>query len=185
MIEFKNVNFAYSDKAVIKDFNLKIATGERVCIFGESGKGKTTLLRLISGLEKPTSGQITGINGKKISVVFQEDRLLKWRSVLDNAALAGNREKAEEILAALGLGDCLDMYPDELSGGMRRRVAIARALCADFDILLLDEPFNGLDEELIKITAALIDKHLFGRTLVLVTHNEENLQLLQAKKIVI
>lgn len=182
MIEFKNVGFAYSDKTVITDFNLKIAPGDRVCLFGESGKGKTTLLRLIAGLEIPTSGEITGIRDKKISVVFQEDRLLPWLSVLDNAALAGSRERAVEILTALGLGDCLDMRPEQLSGGMRRRVAVARALCADYDLLLLDEPFNGLDEELIKTTAALIVEYLENRTLVLVTHIEGHLELLGAVK---
>lgn len=185
MIQLKNVTFAYEDKEIITDYNLEIASGQRVCLFGESGKGKTTLLRLLAGLEKPLSGSISGVQDKRFSVVFQEDRLLPHLSVLDNVALVGSRERAKELLGALALGDCLDMKPQELSGGMSRRVAIARALCAQYDVLLLDEPFNGLDEELVKSVAGLINSELAGRTLVLVTHNEEHIHLLSATKILI
>ncbi len=181
MIEFKNVTFAYGEKQVLTNFSLKIESGERVCLFGESGKGKTTLLRLICGLERPQAGEITGIDKNRFSVVFQEDRLLNNLTVLENVCLVGKSDKAKELLCGLGLEDCFNKKPEELSGGMRRRVAIARALCSEFDVLLLDEAFNGLDEDRIKDTAKLILEETKGKTVIMITHSLEQAQLLKAK----
>jgi ABC-type multidrug transport system ATPase subunit len=94
-------------------------------------------------------------------------------------------DKAKELLCALGLGESFDMKPRELSGGMSRRVAIARALCADYDALLLDEPFNGLDEEHVKGACDLILKELGNRPLVLVSHNKEHIEYLKGEIILI
>ena len=143
MVEFKNVNFSYPQKQVLNDFSLKIEEGSRVCLFGESGKGKTTVLRLICGLEKPQKGEISGTDNKKCSVVFQEDRLLKNLNVLENVALVGEIENGKKLLSKLGLQDYLYKKVSDLSGGMRRRVAIARALNSDYDILSSSKPLKG------------------------------------------
>ena len=180
MIKFENVTFAYGEKQILKDFSLEIKEGEHICFFGESGKGKTTLLRLICGLEKPQTGEIAGIGKKRFSVVFQEDRLLKNLTVSENVALVGSRQKGDEALKKLGLKDYLNKKTSELSGGMRRRVAIARALCSDYDVLLLDEAFNGLDEDRIKDTAALILEEAKGKTVIMITHSLEHAKLLNA-----
>ncbi len=181
MIKLENVTFAYGKKQVLKDFSLQIEKGERVCLFGESGKGKTTVLRLICGLEKPNSGKITGADEKRFSAVFQEDRLLSHLSVLENVSLVGSEKKGKELLCALGLEDYLDKKIGDLSGGMRRRVAIARALNSDYDVLLLDEAFNGLDEDRGEKTAELILKETKNKTVIMITHNSEQAKWLKAK----
>ena len=180
MIELKNISFSYPDKEIFNDFSFTLADGERIALMGPSGCGKTTLLRLIMGLEKPQKGVATGLP-KPIAAVFQEDRLLEHLSVLENAALASeDRQKAAKILTALGLGEELKSKPSSLSGGMRRRVAIARALCTDSSLLILDEAFNGLDEETKKHTAQVILEEWSGSILA-VTHLPEEAALLGAK----
>lgn len=183
MIEFKNVNFSYGEKQILTDFSLKIEDNKRICFFGESGKGKTTLLRLLCGLEKTRSGEISGIYDKKIAVVFQEDRLLENLNVLENVCLVGSEEKAKDLLVKLGLGENLKHKISTLSGGMKRRVAIARALNSDFDVLLLDEAFNGLDEDRIKDTAALVLEETKNKTVIMITHSIDHANLLNAEVI--
>lgn len=181
MINFKNVSFKYGEKQILKDFSLDIKTGDRICLFGESGLGKTTLLRLIMGLEKPTGGEITGIRDKKISTVFQEDRLLPFKTVKQNLILFGDEAEALENLSALNLSAVADSYPASLSGGMARRVAIARALTHKADIYLFDEPFNGLDSDNIKTAADLILEKTKGKTFIAVTHDKGEAELLHTE----
>jgi NitT/TauT family transport system ATP-binding protein len=170
MIELKNIVCAYDGKIVLNGLNLSLPNRGAVAVTGPSGTGKTTLLKLLAGLILPTSGSIEGLAGKRVSMVFQEDRLLPWRTALENAALfCGSEAHAKEILNALELNDALNKRPDELSGGMRRRTAIARALCYGGDILLLDEPFKGLDDAL-KLRVAKRMKGAFPLT-VLATHD--------------
>ena len=158
MINLNNVSFSYGDKKILENFNLKVEAGERICLFGESGKGKTTVLRLILGLETPDSGN-TVIQGNA-SVVFQENRLLPFETVLGNIrTVKGDEEKARELLEKFGLSDYAEKYPRSLSGGMKRRVAIIRALCSEFDFLVLDEPFAGLDKENIELAAQIINEY--------------------------
>lgn len=182
MINVKDISFAYGDKKVLENFSLCINQGDRICLFGESGCGKTTLLRLIAGLEKEISGEIKREKELKISFVFQENLLLPFKTALENITLVGvSKQVATENLAALGVQDAANMLPSSLSGGMERRVAIARALSADFDLLILDEPFTGLDEENINITAKRILDVAKDRSIILVTHSKNEAELFGAK----
>ncbi|MBQ3816776.1 MAG: ATP-binding cassette domain-containing protein [Clostridia bacterium] len=182
MIKINNLSFSYGDKKIFENFSLEIKNGGKICFFGTSGSGKTTLLRLIMGLEKPQSGEIIFETGNKISAVFQEDRLLAFLTVEKNIEIAGGKkESAEKTLNLLGLEEYKNKKPDDLSGGMKRRVALARALCRDFDILILDEPFNGLDSENIKTAANIINEFSAGKTVIIVTHFKEQAELLNAE----
>lgn len=180
MIHIQNISFGYPEKPIFKNFSFTLGKDQRIALMGQSGCGKTTLLRLIMGLEKPQKGKMTGLP-RPIAAVFQEDRLLPHLTVLENAAIAGqDLPKAANVLRALGLGAELQNKPDALSGGMRRRVAIARALCTDSPLLILDEPFNGLDDATKKQTAQVILQEWKGAILA-VTHLPEEAALLEAK----
>ena len=176
MLTLSNVTFSYKSTPVLKDFDFALHGNTRLCLFGPSGCGKTTLLRLIAGLEKPQKGSVTA-NGK-CSFVFQEDRLVPTLTVAENIALVGGNP---EILDRFGLADCKDELPAALSGGMRRRVAIARALAYGGDLLLLDEPFNGLDAENKRLAAQIILEYFKDKPLLLVSHDPEDAALLGAE----
>lgn len=164
----------YGDLVVLKDFKMEIPEKGVLCINGPSGCGKTSLLSIIAGLIKPDSGTLSGFDNKKISYVFQEDRLLPWLSAYGNikSVIDTNSKYTPDFwLNSVKLGDSMYKYPDELSGGMQRRVAIARALAFEGDIYILDEPFKGLDETL-KLDIMNIIKNLSDQKLVLfVTHD--------------
>ena len=189
MITFENVSFGYKRGInVLSGFTLEVPDSGRVCLFGKSGCGKSTVLRLAMGLAKPGSGRITGTEGLAVSTVFQEDRLIPWKTVLENVALfadgteraasdgteraaADPADRAAYYLRALGLGDVLQSFPGELSGGMKRRVALARALAHNFDMLVLDEPFTGLDEAAKRNAIELVSRETAGKMLLLATHD--------------
>jgi len=184
VIEFKKVTFSYKGSAdILKDFSLTVNKGERVHISAPSGKGKTTLLRIICSLEKVKKGSFSLENGAKLSVVFQEDRLIPYQTVKDNVALFSNEKTADVLLEKLGLEDAKNLFPEELSGGMKRRVALARALSKDFDILLLDEAFTGLDEKALENALKVTNEYLKDKTLVLISHSEKEAEFLKAKKV--
>lgn len=172
MPALERVDFAYGPaRPVLRDFSLVLPDTGAVCLLGPSGCGKTTVLRLLAGLETPDAGAVTGLDGRRPAVVFQEDRLLPWEPALRNAITGPDgRERAVGYLRRLGLADHLGARPDELSGGQRRRVAIARALAAEPDVLLLDEPFAGLDELAWRQAVGVIAESNPSGLTVLVTH---------------
>jgi NitT/TauT family transport system ATP-binding protein len=150
-LKSKSVSNAAGEVRLVLDcFSFSANEGEVCALLGPSGCGKTTLLRLISGLDKNFEGEIKLPSAAKIGMVFQEPRLLPWRTVLQNLMLAGapSQAEAESIAKALGLAAHLKHFPQELSLGLARRVAIARAFVIKPDLLLLDEPFVSLDQAL-------------------------------------
>ncbi len=182
MMNIRNLSFSYDERPILEDFSLTVAENECVCIKAVSGKGKTTLLRLILGLETDFSGEIEV--PKNISAVFQEDRLIEHLSLKRNILLAkDDAEKCDEMLKKVGLYDVRHKKVSQLSGGMKRRVAILRALQFGGDLLLLDEPFNGIDYENKKILAEIIKSEFMvsGKAVLLVTHITEDAELLGAR----
>ena len=177
------VSFAYDTVPVLERVSLVLPDSGVTCLWGPSGCGKTTLLRLMAGLEKPTAGVIEGRG--RVSMVFQEDRLLPWLTALENVTLVGTQETAARaMLQKLGLTEEeMHVLPDNLSGGQQRRVALARALTAESDLLLLDEPFNGLDEDTWQNVVPLVAEYAKSRPVVLVTHVRQQAQALEARMV--
>ena len=179
MIKIKGLKKSYGDLLVLRGVDLEIHKGDRLCIMGRSGCGKTTLLRILGGLAKQDAGTVEGI--LRPIPVFQEDRLAEAFTPLRNLLLVTrDRRGAIALLGEMGLADAIHKPTRTLSGGMKRRVAIARALMAEGDVLLMDEPFKGLDEQTRRTVAAVVLRHLDGRTLIAVTHDEEDRELLGA-----
>ena len=168
-------------RAVLQDLDLTVCPGEFLCILGPSGCGKSTLLNVLAGLDKAYEGRAS-VDGGRVGYLFQEPRLLPWLTAERNLdfALSSCRvpasrwdELKSHYLALTGLSDFRDYYPHQISGGMAQRLALVRALCVEPGVLLMDEPFSGLDE----ITARRIRSDLLSiwektrKTIVFVTHN--------------
>lgn len=190
MVEIKDLAKKFDNVTVLDKVTLSFPKGSKNLIMGNSGRGKTTLLRLIAGLEAPDSGSVTADG--KIAYMFQEPRLLPWKSALDNVKAFLPREKyalADKHLNSVGLADAASKYPSELSGGMAQRVAFARFLAyveaTDAKILLLDEPFSALDADTAKAMTALLLAASRDRTLILVTHDKAQADLLDGSIICI
>ena len=191
----------------LRDISLSIVHGEFLSLVGPSGCGKSTLLRIIAGLRPATSGAVS-VNGAEVAspiaevgMVFQAPVLLKWRTIIDNVLLpaelaglpaGGYRQRAQELLRLVGLGDFADKRPSELSGGMQQRVSICRALLLDPPLLLMDEPFGALDAltrdemnfELLRIWGESAGR---GRrkTIVFVTHSIQEAIILSDRIVVL
>lgn len=192
ILKIDNVSLLYqtpeSETEALKDINLSVEEGEFVAIIGPSGCGKTTILTLIAGLMKPTSGTIT-IGGKQvekpsgeIGYMLQRDHLFPWRTILKNTLLGLELQKkktpetvayAEALIEKYGLGEFKKAYPRQLSGGMRQRAALIRTLAYRPKILLLDEPFSALDQQtrlrVCDDVHGIIKSE--GKTAILVTHD--------------
>ena len=165
----------------LRDLRFQVEPGQFTCLIGPSGCGKSTLINIINGLDKAVDGRVTldgVVPSDGVSTMFQTPRLMPWLSVLDNVLLvledtAANRQRAIELLGAMGLGDVLAAYPNRLSGGMQRRVALARAFAIRPRLLLLDEPFVSLDAPVAnRLRSMLIElwqRH--ASTVLFVTHD--------------
>jgi NitT/TauT family transport system ATP-binding protein len=182
-----NVSHSYGQSAVFEDLSVEIERGEFVAIVGPSGCGKTTLLNLMSGFYRPTSGRIT--RAGRTRMVYQSDGLFPWLTVRENIALGLRRDIVQEhergaqmkdLLSLIRLEGFEEHYPHQLSGGMRQRVELARALAGETDVLLMDEPFSSLDYQTRLRMRRMLVRVLSERprTVVFVTHDiEEAAQL--------
>jgi NitT/TauT family transport system ATP-binding protein len=191
-LEVDGVSKAYAIP-VLDRVTFQAAAGEFVCLLGPNGCGKTTLLRIVGGLEAPTAGEVRldgrpvvhgGASRAHVGVVFQEDRLLPWLTLEANVALvlkgkgrprAERLETARRHLRFVGLQGFEGYYPGRVSGGMRQRAAIARALSIEPDLLLMDEPFGALDAQNRRLMQAEVRRIWAetGKTIVFVTHSIE------------
>lgn len=183
LVEHLSANFGQGNKFIgaLDDISLTVESGQFVSVIGPSGCGKTTLLRILANVLQPTSGSVQCGREKGRGIVFQEDRLLPWRTILDNVAFGLQiqrckrglrRTTARTFIDLVGLSGFEERYPHELSGGMKQRVNIARALTIDPDVLLMDEPFASLDAQ----TREVMQHELLEiwertqRTVLFVTH---------------
>jgi ABC-type nitrate/sulfonate/bicarbonate transport system ATPase subunit len=148
-LSIKNLDFAYDDQIILEKFSLEVAGGEMVALLGPSGCGKTTLLRTIAGLETPRGGEIAVGGGiqNKISYVFQDYDAFPWFTVRKNLSLIPGTDanRIRSVATGIGIGEVLDRFPQQISGGQRKRIALARILLEESSVVLLDEPFSSLD----------------------------------------
>lgn len=181
MIQVKHLTVKF-EKTVLHDISFTLPQNGVYCITGPSGIGKSTLLNAIAGVV-PYSGTVLAEG--KISYLFQEDRLLPWFSALENVRLVLKEhfDRAEYYIRKFGLSEAAGKLPAELSGGMQRRCALARCFAYDGDILLLDEPFRGLDEGNAGIVREEIEALVKERIILLVTHDSEDIVKLGAREL--
>lgn len=183
MLKIQNLKKAYLNNTIFDNFNLEIKEENITCIIGVSGIGKTTLLNIVSGLTAYDSGNLTDFKNRTFSYIFQEPRLLKWKTVFGNIQfILKDRFKTDDsikitnkYLDLVGLKDFKSYYPNKLSGGMEQRVSIARAFAYPSDILIMDEPFKSLDYKLKKVLMKAFIQlwEEDRRTVVFVTHDIE------------
>ena len=183
-ITLDNISKSYGGKTVFSGFSCVFPENSRVCLMGESGCGKTTLLNIIMGLTSPDGGTAEGIPSL-ISAVFQEDRLCEPFSAVANIRAVTDNARTEadivDCLKSLGLEGNEYLPVSTLSGGMRRRVSIARALLAESELVIMDEPFKGLDEANRVRTVEVILSYINNKTLIFATHDVRDAELLNAE----
>lgn len=167
----EHISKAFSGRQVLSDVNGRAEYGEITGIVGPSGRGKTTLFKILMGFLPADSGQVSGLEGKRLSAVFQEDRLIEWLDILGNLRFVRDQPPDAQLLFGLGLNEYLTKPVHQLSGGTRRRVALARALHAEYDILLLDEPFTGLDDRTKEKVMDTLRDFTAGKTVMMACHD--------------
>jgi NitT/TauT family transport system ATP-binding protein len=184
MLAVRNLKKGYDAQIpIFENFNLIIEENKITCILGPSGIGKTTLLNVISGITDTDSGDLSDFKNRNFSYIFQEPRLLRWKTVYDNINFVLKdlypRKEAEQItnkyIDMVGLAKFRDYYPNSISGGMVQRVSIARAFAYPSEILIMDEPFKSLDMKLKKnlISSFINLWEIDHRTIIFVTHDME------------
>ena len=176
MISLRGVTKRFGDQVVLDGFDLDLAEGGVTALMGQNGSGKTTLARLVLGLTTPDAGAVSGTAGRRGAMTFQEDRLCDQLTAVRNVRLVLDRSVSRAAVVAelsrVGLdGESLTKPVRDLSGGQRRRVAIVRALMADADLVVLDEPFKGLDADGKNVLMAYVQERRAGRTMLLITHD--------------
>lgn len=185
MIIFKDISKSYGNKIVLKNFNIDIREGQTTFVLGKSGSGKTTFSKIVLGLEKIDTGEISGLDGKKISVVFQEDRLMENMTIGSNFKMTVdshiNRKQIVEKMEKIGLFQPLETKISELSGGMKRRISILRAFLIEFDLIVMDEPFRGLDEETKEKVMNFVIQNIKGKTAIIITHDKDEVEYFAEK----
>lgn len=188
MIEIKNLTISFQEKEILHQFCIKIPEGSTVAIMGDSGIGKSTLLKIMMGLLVPDSGELIGLSDKKISVVFQEDRLCEYLSAIKNVMMVldgtQKREIAREHLTQLIAQEDIHKQVLNLSGGMKRRVSVARAFAYPSDLILMDEPLTGLDTTNKQKTVDYMLKYKKNRTMIFVTHDVKDAHALKANQVI-
>lgn len=188
-VVFDRVCKAYGANRVLRDMDLTLPGGGVTCLMAPSGSGKTTLFRVLLGLEPADSGQVRGIAPGEISMMFQEDRLCETLTPVENVALVlpptARRSDVRRLLEKILPADCLGQPAMELSGGMRRRVSLARAVAFPSKMIVLDEPFTGLDQATKQTVIDFLLAERAGRTLLVATHGEDDAQLLGAQRVML
>lgn len=183
-VTLKNICKAFGSKTVLRGVDYTLEDGRTYCLMGPSGMGKTTLLRILMGLEQPDSGSVEGLGENDIAAMFQEDRLFMWLSPVENVAMMyktkPDKEKIAANLAQILPADCLHQPVSQLSGGMKRRVALARAMHFPARLIILDEPFTGLDRETRQRVIDYILAMKGERILLVATHGVDDARLLGA-----
>ncbi|SCL86290.1 ABC transporter ATP-binding protein [Sporanaerobacter sp. PP17-6a] len=186
--EVSNIHKSYGDLKVLDDVSIKFEKNMTTCILGPSGCGKTTLLNIISGMLPADKGEVIGFENENIGFVFQEDRLIPWKSVYDNIDFVirgkidkkNRREIINKYLNLVGLEYYKDYYPNSLSGGMKQRISILRAFIYPSEILIMDEPFKSLDINTKEVVTKffLNLKKSRDKTCIIVTHDIEEAAIL-------
>ncbi len=175
-MEISRLSVSYEGRRIIEDLSLSLPQTGVFSLFGPSGCGKTTLFHAVAGLVRPEGGSIAGADG--VSCVFQEYRLFPWLTARGNIeAVLKKGESADPWLSRMRLSDAAEQLPSQLSGGMCQRVSIARALAYPSDVLLLDEPFSGLDEQLREEIGGMIRREGERRLVLLITHDRQEAAL--------
>lgn len=193
-MKLEKIKKQFEGKIIFNDYDLTLDEGKIYCVMGESGRGKTTLLRMIAGLEPIDGGRIILKKDALCSMVFQEERFFEWESVWKNIAivLEGKERKARNLkemivshLQRVGLENVAEVPVKELSGGMKRRVSLVRGMMAKSSYILMDEPFTGLDEATKEKAIQYVLEEQKGRTILLTTHSKEEVKKLNGRLILL
>lgn len=188
-MKIRNLTKIYDGNKVLNQWNMTLEDGNIYALMGPSGCGKTTLLHSMMGILKYEEGTMEGFEGKSLSAVFQENRLFEFFTAGENVAVVQKRPQPlpeiNRILSEILPKKSLDQKVGEYSGGMKRRAAIARAMLAESDVIVMDEPLTGLDEATRNHVIDFILKYRRGRTMIFSTHQEEEVELFHAERILL